>query len=385
MFDFNVVFIGTTGSGKTSLIYKFCKWGKPVKSSPSGIFFSGPIIANEIKPKIWDITGLNASSVYITNKDAIYLCLDLTSDDETIINELNAWVELVKNEGISTDKIVLLGTKADKIEDEDGLETKKNMLSQLASKYGCRKDVFITSSNEIKEPSGTTKPSSTTKLEDVFLATVTEQMKTAINNPAPLTLLNYIDISQPGKKESWNKCLNALLRNKTFKTLSHEVPLHATVYKIQLKIKALLDFRNKKTNTEITEESFDPVKIKILALIDARIEKIDSTLGVFKGKSPEKIKAWLSLYEKLYLEPEMTAFVSIINAWEGETQTINGNEVTNGVIIKNQRSKFKLFETDESTSYTILGDIRKLLPSGEKNDYGNGSVVSVCIDTSSPT
>jgi CO dehydrogenase/acetyl-CoA synthase delta subunit len=130
---------------------------------------------------------------------------------------------------------------------------------------------------------------------------------------------------------------------------------------MQIQIQAILKYRNKAIETELKENEFDPTKIMILSQIEARIQKIKSTLGVFKNQSPEKITAWMRLYEKLYLEPDVTEFSGAIEEWKLEQQNVNGSAKSNFVIISDQRAKCGLWESDKSQSIVTLNTIEGLL------------------------
>ncbi len=359
MTDYTVVFIGEPGSGKTHLIRSLKGRGltrtDPTQSSEFGGFHT---ISQGFRAKIWDLPAkvLATFSMFIKKETVSYLCLDLTLEPGVIAKQVKYWTAEVVAVGGLGSNIVLLGTKADKILNQQTLDDKKNQLIRLAQQYNCCSDVFITSA-----VSDTVN--GTTNMDDVFSeAALPADIKEGISRPIAVPIIVEGEVDTTYK---WRDCLIDLVNKRQVRAVSGVINLSVEAYKVQLKIMALLKFRNKEVPTELNVTEFDPVKIKILALIDARIEKIEGTWGVFKNKSPEKVNAWLHLYELLYLEPNVDKFRSIIEDWGTQTQIVNGETRGNLSIIGDQRANAGFFESKESQSLKILALIKSELPADD--------------------
>ena len=125
--EFKIVFVGSMGVGKTSVINRYTYENFSNSSKPTlGLSFIDKTIEltsrgnASVKLKIWDTAGQeklrSLASIHYKDASAIIMVYDITS--KSSFSDLKGWLEEVRKQSPENALIVIAGNKSDRIDEE---------------------------------------------------------------------------------------------------------------------------------------------------------------------------------------------------------------------------------------------------------------------------
>ena len=171
---FKVVFVGDAGVGKTQIINKFVnnsfKEDYKTTTSASCVLKSVEYNGEKIKLELWDSPGQEKYKSITENfyKGSQLIVLVYTVDDKNTFENIQNWVNDVKNNTTENPRFLLVGNKCDL---KEGRQVTKEEAEEYAKKYNME---FI----EVSAKEGT-------NIDDMFnssLLKILEDMKKEKNN-----------------------------------------------------------------------------------------------------------------------------------------------------------------------------------------------------------
>lgn len=198
-----VVIAGDTGVGKSALLEVFTevapysrKHAPPALHIPTiGLEFGNRIVniaGKYVKLQCWDIAGQeNFHSItrsYFRGAGIVVLAFDITSSNS--FRHLEAWLCELSNQGVQTDQIILVGTKAD-LTDQHGKLVQRQVSLEDAQDWALEnlgsKDAYI-------EVSATS--ANADHLKQTLLVAITAKVKTVISGIDTALTTRYQDDPQ---------------------------------------------------------------------------------------------------------------------------------------------------------------------------------------------
>jgi small GTP-binding protein len=139
--DYKITFVGNTGSGKTSILYRFINdtYDKDMETTIGAMFRTTHIMDGHktIKLQFWDTAGQeryrSIAPLYYKNTDCCIIVYDVTCKQS--FDDIDYWIKSIKDNCIDNHVIIIIGNKID-------MKTKRVISYDDACKYAKKHNIY---------------------------------------------------------------------------------------------------------------------------------------------------------------------------------------------------------------------------------------------------